>query len=111
MLHQVSKHTVYSSPCFECIKYLFNHRLRLLVRIFDHFAGRPAYIARRWPKSQLPAASFLHLSLKHSLLEYVQLGLAHGALKAQQQTVVVIRRIVYAIEVRNQRPEDRAYLQ
>jgi hypothetical protein len=41
----------------------------------------------------------------------VQLGLAHGALQAQQQPVVEVRRVVHAILVADQRGRQRADLE
>jgi len=44
------------------------------------------------------------------LLDDVQLGLADRALEPEHEPVVVVRRIVDAVEIAQQRPEQRADL-
>ena len=85
--------------------------LHLLVGVERHVPRGPAHIADRHRHGQLPAPRLVELALVHPLLEQVQLGLAHGALEPQQQAVVVVRRIVEAVGVGEQRAEERAQLQ
>src|SRR3954454_11176293 len=47
----------------------------------------------------------------HTLLNYVQLRLAHGAFEAEQQPVVVLRSIVNTVEIADESPEKGADLQ
>ena len=57
---------------------------------------------------QLAAAGLVQPPLVHPGAEEVQLGLAHDPLQTQEQTVVEVGRVVQAIVVAQQRPEQAA---
>jgi hypothetical protein len=60
---------------------------------------------------QFAAPGLVQLALVHPLLEDVQFGLAHGALQPEQESVVVVARVVEPVGVRQQDPEAGARLE
>ena len=86
-------------------------RAHLLVRIQHHFTGQTAHQPGRQRHRQLAAAGLGDPPGPHPLLDQVQLSLADGALQAQQQPVVVLGRVIDAVQVAQQRPGQRAQLQ
>src|SRR5262249_25160797 len=60
---------------------------------------------------QLPAACLVQLALVHPSLQDVQLGLAHGPLQTQQESVIVVGRVVQAVGIGQQGPKAGAQLQ
>ena len=47
----------------------------------------------------------------HTLLQDMQFGFGHGSFQAKEQAIIVLHRVVNAIQVSNQRVEERAQLQ
>ena len=87
------------------------HGAHLLIRIQHHFTGQTAHQPGRQRHRQLAAAGLGDPPGPHPLLDQMQLSLADGALQAQQQPVVVLGRVINAVQVAQQRPGQRAQLQ
>ena len=88
-----------------------DHGPDLLVRVQHHLAGGAADEPGRQRHGQLAAAGLGDPPGPHPLPDQVQLSLADGALEAQQQPVVVLGRVIDAVQVAQQRPGQRAQLQ
>ncbi len=71
-----------------------HHGTSLLVRLQLNFARTVSDVADGNLADQLAAASLLQCALEHSLLEDVQFRFGHRSLEAQQQSIVVDRRVV-----------------
>jgi hypothetical protein len=100
-----------SAELLELAEHQPHDVLHLLVWVEGHLPrGAPDVADRQW-LGQLAATRLAEPALVHPLLEDVQLRLAHRALEPEQQAVVVLRRVVDAVEVRNERPAQRADLQ
>ena len=85
-----------------------HHLLSLLVGVEGQPAAGFAYIADRRVVEQLAAAGLVQSPLVHPEAQEVELGLAHDTLQTQEQTVVEVGRVVQAIVVAQQRPEQAA---
>src|SRR5207247_2511936 len=109
--HQVSDDTAHAADSVELVEDHADYGLDLLVRIDDELATRLPDVADRRQGEEIPAASFVQSARIHSAPQDVQLGLRHRALQAQQQSVIVIGRIIQAVLVGEQSPKDGAQLQ
>src|SRR3974377_168979 len=78
----------------ECFKQHPYGLLNLLVGIDHELAIYVIDKAHCRPNKQLSAPSFVSDSALQSGAQYVQFGLAHGALQPQQKAVIEVRRIV-----------------
>ena len=85
--------------------------LHLFVGIERDLAGRLEHVAAGQPQNQLAALRLGAAALEHAGLEDVDLRLAHGALQAEQQAIVVKTGIVDAVGIADQGVEERAHLQ
>ena len=85
--------------------------LNLLVRVYYELAICVIDKAHRWPDKQFSASSFVSDSALQPCAQYVQFGLAHGALQPQKKTIIEVRRIVDTIFIKDQRVGQRADLQ
>jgi len=83
----------------------------MLVGILDDFAGWPTHVADGNGQPELATPRFTPSTLIEPLFEHMKLGFRHRALQAEQKPVVVVRRIVYAVEIRDQRSKDRTHLE
>ena len=88
-----------------------DHAAHLLVRIQHHLPGGTAHQPGRQRHRQLAAAGLGDPPGPHPLPDQVQLSLADRALEAQQQPVVMLGRVIDAVQVAQQRPGQRAQLQ
>jgi hypothetical protein len=111
MLDEVAEHAVHGRARLELLEDRAHDGLRLFVRVLDDLARGPAHVPDRHEHAQLAALGLAQLARPHPLLHQVQLRLAHGALEPEQQAVVVRRGVVHAIEVAEQRAEQRAHLE
>jgi len=85
--------------------------LHLRIRVQHHFPGRAADIPAGDGHSEFAAAGLAQPPLLHALLEDVQLRFAHRALEPEQEAVVVLARVVDAIDVGDERAEEGADFQ
>ena len=108
---QVDQHAVDRAPLLEQVEDQPDGRPHLLVGVERDLARRQPHVAARQVEEQLAAPGLGPASRVHAALEDVQLGLAHGALEAEQQAVVVGRRIVDAVAVGDERVEQGADLE
>jgi hypothetical protein len=60
---------------------------------------------------QFAALRLIAFACFQAAVQHVQLRFAHRALESQQKAVIVIARVVHAVGVSQQRPEDRAQFQ
>jgi hypothetical protein len=82
-----------------------HRRLDLLVRVDRPLAGEQPDVADRGRTQQLTSSGLVELALIHPLLEDMKLRLAHHPVQAEQEAVVVIRRIIQAVGVGQECPE------
>ena len=108
---QVDQHAVDRAPLLEQVEHQPDDGPHLLVGIERDLARRPPHVAARQVEEQLAAPGLGPAPRVHAALEDVQLGLAHGALEAEQQAVVVGRRIEDAVAVGDERVEQGADLE
>ena len=80
--------------------------LGLLVRILDHLPRRMPRVTHRQRQHQLPSPCLGQLALQHPLFDHVEFRFRHRPFQSKQQPVVVGRRIVDAVQIPDQRPED-----
>ena len=68
-------------------------------------------VAGRQCEGQLAPSRLAQAALIHPLLEQVQLRFAHGAFESEQQPVVILSRVVDAVQVRDEGAKERTDLQ
>src|SRR4029450_9608773 len=83
-----------------------HHVLDLCIRIMDHLTRSLMDIPPGERQPQRPPARLLKGALIHPLSEEMELCLTHGPFESQQQAIIVLTRIVDAVEVRKQRPKN-----
>ena len=111
MLDQVVHHLADRAQPLEQLEHQPDRRLRLLVGIEHHLARRAPQIAHRHRLAELAPPRLRPAAFQHARLEDVQLRFRHRPLEPEQQTVVVVGRIIHAVGIRNQRVEQGADLQ
>jgi hypothetical protein len=84
--------------------------LHLFIRVELDFPRGIPDVADRQGKLQFASLGFTQAPLMHALLQDMQLGFAHGAFQSQQQTIIVLHRVIDPIQVSNQRVKERAQL-
>jgi hypothetical protein len=85
--------------------------LDLLVGIESDRAGGRANVAARQIEEQLAALCLGAAAGQHAAFQEVQLRLAHRALQAEKETVVVRSRVIHAVRVGEERAEYGADLE
>ena len=111
VLDQVSHHLADRAESLEQIEHQTDRRLCLLIGIEHHLAGWAPQITHGHRLAELAPPSFGSATFQHARLEDVQLRFRHRPLQPEQQTVVVVGRIIHAVGIRNQRVEQGADLQ
>lgn len=111
MLDQVLEQRMQRSQFLEFPENQPDHLLHLLVRVQLNLTVSITNVAGRCGRTQRTSASFVEFALVHPVLENVQFRFAHGAFQAEQQTVVVVRRVVDPIHIPDQRLKQGAHLQ
>src|SRR5678816_3630340 len=111
MIDEVAEHAMDRSTRLEYIEDEADHRLRLLVGIQRHLARRSSHVPHRQEHAELASTRLGELALEHALLEDMQLSFGHRAFESEQQPVVVVRRIVDPILVRDKGAEHSAHLE
>ena len=92
-------------------KQVMQPRLHLFVGIEADPAVPAVRQTRRQGHSQLASRRLLSLALVQPQLDLMQFGLAHDPGQAKQQPVMIGARVVEALAVGNQHPEQRAQFQ
>lgn len=85
--------------------------LHLFIRVQDDPADGIIHQANGQTKAQFSLFGFRQFSSVQALPEPVQFGLAHRALKAQQQSIIVVARIIDAVFVNDERVGEGTNLQ
>ena len=111
VVDQIAHHLADRAKADEQIEHQADRGLRLFVGIERDLARRAMHIAHRHGFAELAASRLCSSPLQHSRLQDVKLRLRHRPLQPEQQTIVVSRRIVDAVGIRNQRVEQRTDLQ
>src|SRR5678815_3535825 len=75
MVDQRAPHPVDRAETLELLKNERDHRLRLLVRVFDHLARGPTHRAHRHPHAQFATLGFGPLARLHTAVSYTHLTL------------------------------------
>ena len=109
--NHVTQHRIDRAQFVKLLEDQTHHRLHLLVGVERQSAVRSAHIAQRRMIEQLPALGLVQPALLHALTQKVQLRFTERTLESQQQTIVVLARIVQAVLVGQQRAEQRTDLQ
>ena len=94
MTDQVAEQAVQGRLPVELIEDQPDGRLHLLVGVDGPLARGEADVADRGHAHQRPAAGLVELALIHAFLEDMKLRLAHHAVQAEQEPVVVVGRVV-----------------
>ena len=100
----------YSAMPIIQIKHQTDRRLRLLIWIKDDLPARAAHISHRHRPAEFASPGLGQTAFQHPCLEDMQFGFRHRSLQAEQQTVIVVRRIIHPIDVGDERIEQRANL-
>src|SRR5277367_2780425 len=108
VLEQVAEHAMDRAAALELVEDQLHDVARLLVRVLDDLARSAGDVADRPEHPELAALRLGELGSMHPLLDEVEFGLADRTLEPEQEPVVVDGRIVDAVEVTQQRPEERA---
>ena len=108
VMHQVTQQAVQAPLAIELVEDDPHHLLSLLVGVQGQPAAGFAHVADRRVVEQLAAAGLVQPPFVHPDAEEMQLGLAHDPLETQEQTVVEVRRVIQAIVVAQERPEQSA---
>jgi len=111
VLGQIAQHRVARAELRELAEDEAHDLLHLLVRVQCDFPRGAPDVAAGDRHGQIAAAGLAQPPLFHPLLEDRQLGLAHRALEPEQEAVVVLARVVDAIDVGDERAEEGADLQ
>ena len=98
-------------PALEQVEHQPDRRLRLLVGIEDDLAGGTAHIAHRHVPAEFAPRRLGPPALEHARLDDMQLCFrafrqreaVHRPLEPEQQTIIVVRRIIHAIGIGDQR--------
>src|SRR5437899_10498835 len=85
--------------------------LDLLVGIQHHLPSGVIHQSHWQTKVQLSLFSFLQFSAQQALPQPMEFSLAHGALEAEQETIIVVSRIIDAFFVNDERVGEGANLQ
>ena len=110
LLHEIAHHPLDRADLGELREDQPHHGLDLLVRIKRRLAGGPACIAGRQRDGHLTAAGLVDPPGLHPLLDQVEFGRQHRPLQPQQQPVVVLDRVINAVEIGQQRTRQRTQL-
>ena len=82
-------------------------RANRLIRVEHHRSIRMVNQANRQRHFQFATTRLAANTTLKARLQYMEFRLAHGALQAEQQTVIEMRRVVDAVLVEDQRPSER----
>src|SRR5262249_30290202 len=88
-----------------------HHVLDLCIRIMDYLTRSIVDISNGEGEAQRPPARLLQGALIHPLSEEMELRLTHGAFESQQQAVIVLTRVIDAVQVGDQCPKQRTDFQ
>jgi hypothetical protein len=111
ILYEIAQNPADRPNALEKREHHANHALRLLVGVERHFARGTAQVAHRQRLAEFPPPGLGVAARQHPSLENVELRFRHRSLQTEQQAIIVVRRIIYAIDIGDQRVEQRAYLQ
>ena len=111
VIREKPQHRAHRAQSLEQAEDQTDHIAHLLVGIQHHLAGGTAHQPGRQRHRQLAAAGLGDPPGPHPLLDQVELSLADGALQPQQQPVVMLGRVIDAVQVTQQRSGQRAQLQ
>jgi hypothetical protein len=111
MAHQIAQHAANGALAFELLKNEPQHRLRLFIGVFDHVAGETTDIAHGHLHPQFAPPGFGLLTGPQPLFEDVQFCLRHGPLESENESVVIIPRVVDPIKITNQGAKQGADFQ
>ncbi len=98
----------------KCLKLLEDephHLLHLLVWVQPDLPIWPPDVAGWQGEGECAAARLAQTALIQPLLEQMQLRLRHGALEAQQQSVIVPRRVVEPVQVSDEGAKQGAHFE
>jgi hypothetical protein len=104
----VSQHGPGRTKAVELIEYQSNHAAGLLIRIQRIATFRWPDVSDRRADEYFASSDLVQQALTHAVPQHMQLGLRHDPRQAQEQAVIVIRRVVQAILIRQQRTEQAA---
>ena len=108
---QIGHHLADRLVAIEQIEHEADRRLRLFVGVERHFARGTAHVAHRHGLAQFAPSRLGFPAREHPRLQDMQFGFRHRPFQAQQQTIVVIGRIIHPIGIGDQRIEQRADFQ
>ena len=108
---QVTQHALDRPEPIEEIEDQTDHALDLLVGIEREGSREQLHVAAGGMIKHLTPFGFVEQALIHAAAQDVQLGFAHGPFQPEQQTIVVIGRIIQAVLIGQQSPEDGTQLQ
>jgi hypothetical protein len=105
MLDQIAHHLADRSQALKQIEHQADRGLCLLIRVKHNLARRAAQISHRHCLAEFTAPRLGFAPLQHAGFEDVQFCLRHRSFEPQQQTIIVVGRIIYPIGIGDQRIE------